>query len=115
MNSRKSRLTICITTVSTKEEARRLAHAAIETRKAGCSQIEGPIESLYNWEDSLQTESEYRVLFKCLSSAEPELSTLIHSIHPYDTPQWVAIEADKVSEKYLKWIEETSNFHGFPN
>ena len=25
--------------------------------------------------------------------------------HPYDTPEWIVIRAEKVSEKYLSWAE----------
>ena len=37
----------------------------------------------------------------------------VYAIHPYETPQWIEMEAAKVDEKYLKWAREASNLRGF--
>ena len=41
--------------------------------------------------------------FKLLAEQAPTLSAYVHSVHPYETPQWIVIETAQVGEKYLSW------------
>ncbi len=100
---------LCFTTVSKKEDATRLCQRAIESGLAACAQISGPIESVYQWKGKIETDTEYRILFKVLQPNLEALEKAICEAHPYETPQWVAIKAEKVSEKYLIWAKEVSN------
>ncbi len=43
----------------------------------------------------------------------PQARTRIKELHPYETPQWIETEAEKVDEKYLIWVKEASNFLRF--
>ena len=52
-----------VTTVGSKKEARRMAHALVEAKLAACAQI-SRIESVYAWKDAIEHGKEYRVLFK---------------------------------------------------
>ena len=113
MSDSDHQLAICWTTTSTLEQARELAAAALQAGLASCVQIDGQIESHYMWEDKPQHDIERRVWFKTPSALEPQLSELVLKQHPYDCPQWVSVQADKVDENYLKWAEEVSNLHGF--
>lgn len=113
MTESNNALAICWTTTSTLEQAQQLAHAAIEARLAACVQIDAPIESVYPWEGKVERDSERRLWLKTPAPLEPQLKDLIFQRHPYDTPQWVAVTADKVDEKYLKWAQESSNLRGF--
>ncbi len=97
---------LCYTTVSSKEDATRLAKIAVESNLCACAQISSPIESIYQWKGEIQTDTEYRIVFKTLESRLSELENAINSAHPYETPQWIAIKATKVSEKYLIWAKE---------
>lgn len=107
-------LYICWTTVSTQSEAEQLAGQVLERRLAACVQIDAPIQSLYLWKDEMQNDKEYRVWLKTHSDTLDRLTQFIHEIHPYDTPQWLCVAAEKVGEKYLKWATEVSNLRGFP-
>lgn len=103
------------TTVATAEDATRLARGAIEASLAACVQVEGPIMSHYPWAGRLESTQEYRLVFKFLPEEAQDLETWIHAQHPYETPEWVVVRAEHVSEKYLSWAKGTSRPAPFHN
>ncbi len=98
---------IVMTTVSTASEGETLAEALVNAKLAACVQILPPMTSVYVWEGKLQKESEHLLLIKTLPGKYDALRELIVANHSYAIPEIVAIEADKVSGRYLSWINET--------
>ena len=92
------------TTTETRQEAERLASGAVERRLAACAQIAGPITSIYTWEDKLEKNTEFRLVFKFAEPKAEKLQSWILENHPYKTPQWVAVKADKADPDYLEWV-----------
>jgi len=101
----KSEAIMVLTTVSKHPEALRLGRTLLEARLAACVQIE-EIFSLYRWEGEIHEEPEWRLLIKSTPERYEELRTLLERLHPYKTPQIVALEADRVSEAYGRWLRE---------
>ncbi len=62
--------------------------------------------SIYFWEGKVQTEAEHLLLIKTLDEKFDELSAFINANHSYDVPEIVAIDAEKVSVEYLKWMSD---------
>lgn len=91
------------TTTAERADADRLARGAVEGHLAVCAQVDGPITSYYRWEGRLEQATEYRVWFKCLRSNAADLMGWVHHHHPFDTPQWIVVDAEHVGEKYLSW------------
>lgn len=98
---------IVLTTTSDKAAAESLAQKIIEAKLAACVQISSPITSFYVWENALQKDSEYQLFIKTLPEKFDELRDFIQSNHSYETPEVVAISAEKVSEDYLNWVKES--------
>ncbi len=96
------------TTVATAGDAARLARGAVDARLAACVQVEGPVTSHYQWQGRREAGAEYRLMFKFLPGQAEALEAWILSQHPYDTPEWVVVRAEHVSEKYLSWARATS-------
>ncbi len=92
------------TTVETREQADSLARDSVTQGLAACVQIEGPVTSHYRWNERLEETIEFRLCFKFLAEREPSLSTWILNHHPYETPEWITVRAENVSEKYLSWV-----------
>ena len=102
------------TTVATPEDAARLARGAIDSHLAACVQVEGPVTSHYRWEGRREETPEYRLMFKFLPEQAAGLEAWILAGHPYATPEWVVVRAERVSEKYLSWARATSTPGPFP-
>lgn len=96
------------TTVEHRGDAVALARGVIKAGLAACAQVSGPITSVYRWKEAVEETEEFRVTLKFRASIETDLAAWIDEHHPYDTPQWVAVTADAVAEKYLNWAEGNS-------
>ncbi|MDP3068650.1 MAG: divalent-cation tolerance protein CutA [Opitutaceae bacterium] len=94
---------IAWTTVATRADAERLAAGAVAAGLAACVQVEGPIVSHYRWAGKVERSEEFRLTFKCLPARLAELERHVLAAHPYDTPEWLAVRAERVAEKYLSW------------
>ncbi len=106
---------IAWTTVDSRDAAARLARSAVEHRLAACAQIEGPVTSVYWWKGKLEQSEEWRLMFKCTPEQLGLLETRILAEHPYETPEWIAVRAEHVGEKYLNWAFESPSLGDFSN
>ena len=97
------------TTVENRADADRLAADAVARNLAVCVQIDGPITSHYRWKGKAERSEEYRLTFKCLSNHLEALEKYILANHPYDTPEWLVMRAERVGEKYLSWANANSS------
>tara|TARA_B100000579_G_scaffold390334_1_gene364742 strand:+ start:146 stop:463 length:318 start_codon:yes stop_codon:yes gene_type:complete len=89
--------------------ARSLVNAALKPKLAACANIIPSIESHYWWKEKLENEREVLILFKTIEENIPELEQTICNLHPYDTPEFIAIPIASGSQKYLNWISENIN------
>lgn len=97
---------IVLTTTPNIEEAESLAEKLIAGKLAACVQILPEMKSFYFWEGEVKKEPEHLLLIKTLSEKYDELEKFIQANHSYDTPEIVALRAEKVSESYLKWMTD---------
>ena len=97
-----------VTTVGSRKEARRLALALVEAKLAACAQIE-KIESVYAWKGAIETNKEYRVLFKTTEASYSAVERAIRELHAYELPAIHAVPFSHVSTAYGRWIEDNSS------
>ncbi|GGY47361.1 divalent-cation tolerance protein CutA [Parvularcula lutaonensis] len=93
------------TTTASEDDARKLAHAAVEERLAACAQIFA-IESVYVWE-GVKQEREWRVEFKTTDERAQGLMRRLMELHPYEVPELVATRLAGASEAYAAWVIDT--------
>lgn len=94
------------TTAATLEEASQIAQGLVTVGLARCTQVSAPITSTYTWKGQIETETEYRITIKFLSSQAQGIETYLNEHHSYETPQWIWVEASGASEAYGKWLSE---------
>lgn len=97
------------TTVAERADAERIAADAVARNLAVCVQIGGPIVSHYRWHGRDERSQEYVLTFKCLPDRLESLEQHVLAGHPYETPEWIAVRADFVGEKYLSWAQANSS------
>jgi periplasmic divalent cation tolerance protein len=97
-------LIICLSTVATPDDARRLAGRILDQSAAACVQIDGPIESHYVWQGERNRDQEYRLMIKTSSDAWPRLKQLLIESHPYDEPQVISVPVHDAAEGYGRWV-----------
>ena len=86
--------------------ARRLAKAALEAKLAACANIVPSVESHYWWEGKLESSDEVLLIFKTRQQLLPKLERVVREIHPYDTPEFVALPLTAGSQKYCAWLAD---------
>ena len=96
-----------VTTVGSKKEARRMAHALVEARLAACAQI-SKIDSVYAWKGAIEHGKEYRVLFKTTAERYDGVERAIREVHSYELPAIHAFAFGRISAPYADWIETST-------
>lgn len=101
-----SELVQIITTVQTQQQATQLARQLVQQRLVACVQIDGPIQSVYQWQDALCESTEYRCTAKTLADCVPQIEALVASEHPYDLPEFLVLAVTGCSPSYAAWVAE---------
>ncbi len=112
MPHRPPRYFVVLVTAPDLKTARNLAQAALSKRLVACANIVSGVESHYWWEGKLESATEQLLHFK---TTEPNIDALrshIEQEHPYDIPEFVAIEISSGSQAYLNWIQEATISQG---
>lgn len=93
---------LILSTFPNKEEARRIGRELLNEKLIACYNLL-PIESAYWWKGKIEEANEVLMIIKAKNFDKIEEFIIEH--HSYDTPEVIAIGPDKVSSKYLKWVE----------
>jgi periplasmic divalent cation tolerance protein len=94
------------TTTETKEQAQKIAQHLVTEKLAACVQILGPINSIYRWKGKVENTQEWLCLIKTQDDLYNKVEAAIKSLHPYETPEIIAVPIIKGSKEYLSWIED---------
>ncbi len=100
---------LVMTTVDSSTTAKEIARRLVEERLAACVQILPPMTSVYSWEGRIEEASESLLLIKTVRSAYPALETRLRQIHPYQTPEVIAIPIEAGLPDYLAWMVEVTD------
>jgi periplasmic divalent cation tolerance protein len=87
-------------------EARQVAEALLEQRKAACVTIVPTVTSLFWWEDRIDSDQESLLIVKSKASLLDEIVSLVKGVHSYDVPEVIALPIIGGNSDYLNWIGE---------
>ena len=93
-----------MTATGKREDAERIARSLVEARLAGCVQIVGPITSIYRWKGKIETAGEWLCLIKSREERYGAIEQAIRSLHPYETPEIIAVPVAAGGRDYLDWL-----------
>ena len=99
---------IVLTTTSSEDEAKKIAHALVERRLAACVNIVPQITSVYRWQGKVESANEWLLLIKTTHIAFPQVRDAIHELHSYEVPECVLLEIADGNQQYLAWIAENT-------
>ncbi len=94
-----------VVTTPDEECAVRLGREAVKARLCACSQISGPVTSVFVWKGDLREEREWRLTMKTLQRLADRLEALILEGHPYEVPEVIVRDLSAVSSEYLEWMK----------
>lgn len=97
---------LILTTFGTAAAAEACGKQLVSTGLAACVQLDGPIRSIYCWQDKLQVEDEFRLLLKTSPAKAASCQSALEQLHPYELPEIVVLHAT-ASPAYAAWVAGT--------
>ena len=100
---------VVFVTVSSEEEAEKIASLLLEQRKAACVNVVPRISSRFWWRGRLDSAQESLLIIKTRAALVPELTDIVKKAHSYTVPEIVALPVVAGNKDYLDWVDrETS-------
>jgi periplasmic divalent cation tolerance protein len=98
-----ARIVFC--TCADNETASRLARALVDERLAACVNAIPGVVSTYRWNNAIETDAEVLLLIKTTAGRLDALQARLTELHPYEVPEFLAIEPVAGSAPYLAWLD----------
>ncbi|MGH9456110.1 MAG: divalent-cation tolerance protein CutA [Thermoanaerobaculia bacterium] len=98
---------LALSTVGGMDDAERIARTLVGERLAACVNLVRGLRSIYRWQGAVSDEPEVLLLMKTTRVNVEALRERLLQIHPYEVPEFVAIELADVAEAYGKWLVES--------
>lgn len=96
---------IVFTTFASEDDAARVVRALVEERLIACGNLIPGARSLYRWEGRVADTREVVALLKTRKQDWGALISRLHELHPYTTPECVAVRIAAGAPKYMAWLE----------
>lgn len=90
------------------DEARKVARYLVQERLVACAQITPWIESVFMWNNQLETVQESKITFKTRLENYERIKEVIMKNTTYEVPEITYTNLDGGNEAYLKWLEEST-------
>ena len=98
-------ITLC--TCPTIAIAEEIAQQLVKDKLAACVNILPNITSVYCWQEEIVSEKEVQLFIKTKAAYFDALNDRIKQLHPYDTPEVIALNIQQGDHQYLNWIKES--------
>lgn len=98
---------IVLTTAGSEDEARKIARHLVEQKLAACVNIIPQIESIYRWQDKVESAREWLLLIKTTAEGFAAVRDAIRELHSYEVPECVVIAVEDGSAEYLEWLADS--------
>ena len=98
---------IVLTTLAADADAMSIARALVDEQLAACVNVLPPMTSVYRWKGAVEQEREQQLVIKTAHDAVPALEARLRTLHPYELPEFLILDAAG-SAKYSAWIEENT-------
>jgi len=95
---------IVLSTAGSEGEARKIARHLVEHQLAACVNVVPRIESIYRWQDQVESSQEWLLLIKTSAEYFPRVRNAIRELHSYDLPECIAITIEDGNSEYLDWL-----------
>jgi periplasmic divalent cation tolerance protein len=102
---------VVLTNAPDRAVATALADALLADRLAACVNIGAAVDSIYHWRGRIETATEVPLVIKTRSALYSYVEGAIRKIHPYDTPEIIAIPIVAGEARYLEWVAAETRAH----
>jgi periplasmic divalent cation tolerance protein len=100
------KILVALSTFPDAEIARRISNQLVNERFAACANILPSVESIYRWNEKIESGNETLVFFKVSVERQPAFQDKLRSLHPYDVPEIIFFAIASGLPEYLRWVSE---------
>lgn len=96
--------TVALTTCPNRDEADRIAYSLVERKLAACVTVLPGARSIYRWKEKMEVANEVVLLIKTRKALAGEVEKAVRELHSYELPEFLTLDVDSESERYLDWL-----------
>jgi len=95
---------VVLITAPSREVGERIAETLVGEELAACVNLLAPVRSIYRWDGAICRDDEILLIAKTTRARYPALEARVQAVHPYDTPEIIALPVERGSAAYLAWL-----------
>ena len=100
---------IAWTTFPADQDPAPFARALVEERLAACVTTQTGLQSVYRWNDGVETAPEYQLTIKTTNANLGRLERRVSELHPYDVPEFLVTPPLTGSGAYVDWVAASTS------
>jgi periplasmic divalent cation tolerance protein len=100
------KILLALSTFPDAEIARRISNQLVSERFAACANILPSVESIYRWNEKIESGNEIFAFFKVSEDRQSAFQEKLRSLHPYDIPEIIFVPVSSGLQEYLQWVSE---------
>lgn len=90
------------------DEARHVSRYLVQERLVACAQIIPWIESVFMWNNKMDTTQESKIVFKTRLENYDKIKEIIQKNTRYEVPEITWTRIDGGNQAYLDWLDEST-------
>jgi periplasmic divalent cation tolerance protein len=103
---------LVLTTFGSVDDAARVVRTLVDEQVVACGTILPGARSIYRWKETVEDSPESVVLLKTSAEKYSTMEKRLRAIHPYETPEIIALDPAEVSKHYADWVIDCVSGHG---
>jgi len=100
-------LLLVFTTFASETDAARVLRTLVEERLIACGNVLPGARAIYRLKGAVADEREAWCVLKTRKQDWAALLSRLHELHPYETPECIAVRMAAVAPKYQAWLEDS--------
>ena len=90
------------------DEARKISRYLVQEHYVACAQIIPWIESVYMWNNQLETTQESKIILKARKEHYEKIKEIILQNCSYEVPEITFFTISGGNREYMEWLKETT-------
>lgn len=102
-------MAIAVIVTIPEEKAEELSKIILQERLCACVNIVKGVNSYFWWNGKIDEAREAVLVIKSREELFSRLKTAIEHNHPYEVPEIIAFNIDRINDAYLAWLNKETN------
>lgn len=102
-----TRVRVVFVTGPTADALESIGRVLVEEGLAACVNVIPGITSVYRWDGQTRAEPEALAMIKTTEGCVQAARLRVAELHPYELPEFVAVDVVEGSPAYLSWVRES--------